>query len=199
MEEEQEINDSIELADLVKPRMENGLDVSLFTQKEFDLMNILKKEHEQLFRKRAEELRFYPDTLNRIEKSAILRCMNYEELKPYYRIVAIKEKNRRLQKMMAMDKAELRRYTRMTIQFSKSSCDEEKDLPDITIASNTEKYFTIMREREEIVYEAPYYFLSEAHKEEILKIYAKSVTENSIEVEPNVLLNLVEVKEGTHQ
>jgi len=181
-EEEEEIQRSIELADLVKPKMDHGLDVSLFTKTELDLMEELEFKHEQVFRKRAEELRFYPDTLNQKERSAVFRCMTYDELKPFYRILAIKEKNVRLQKMLAMDKVDIRKYTRMTIAFSGSVCDDEKQLPDISIAEITQKYFAIMHERDEICYEMPFYFFSDSRREQILKNYARSISLNSVKV-----------------
>jgi hypothetical protein len=175
-DEKEEIKKSVELAELVKPDMENGLDVTLFTQMELDRMNEMQEEHNQLFRKRAEELRFYPDTLNRKERSAVLRCMNYQELKPYYGILAIHEKNRRLQSMLALEKVDIRRYCRMTLQFGKSGYTDEFDLPNLSIANNTEKYFSIMRERGEKTYETKYYFLTKEHRKKVLEIYAKSVS-----------------------
>jgi len=153
-----------------------------------------QKDHKQIFRKRAQELRFYPDTLNRKERAAILRCMTYDELKPYYRILAIQEKNIRLQKLLATKKVDIRRYTRMTKQFSKVGCDDEKDLPDRSIAEITEKYFAAMRENGEKVYEDPFYFLNEAHKEQVLKNYAPSMVTNSIEVTPEELRDQVTIK-----
>jgi hypothetical protein len=176
MEEQEEIEQSIELAELVKPDMQNGLDVTLFTQMEIDLMNKMQEEHFQLFRKRAEQLRFYPDTLNRKEKDAILRCMNYDELKPYYLIIAIQEKNRRLQQKMALEKVDIRRYCRMTWQFGKSRHSNELDLPDLSIAKNTEQYFSIMAKLGEKTYETKYYFLTKEHKQKVLEIYVKSVS-----------------------
>jgi hypothetical protein len=198
-QEQQEIERSIELAELVKPHMENGLDVSLFTKKETELIQKLMSEHNRIFRKRAEELRFYPDTLNRKEKAAILRCMTYDELKPYYGIVAINEKNRRLQEMLALSKVDIRRYCRMTLQFSESGCGDEMDLPDISIARNTESYFAIMRERGEKTYEEPYYFLTDEHKDQVIRIYAKSISKDSdVEAEPKPLdQTLVKVDGGT--
>jgi hypothetical protein len=181
MEEEQEIARSIELAELVKPRIENGLDLTLFTQTENDLMKKSWKDHHQIFRRRAEELRFYPDSLNEKEESAILRCMTYQELKYFYRIVAIQEKNRRLQNALAIEKVDIRRYCRMTLQFSKSDCGDTKQIPDISIARNTERYFAIMQKNGERTYEKPYYFFTDEHREKVLKIYAKSISE-----EPNV-------------
>ena len=194
MEEEQEIQKSIELADLVKPQMEDGFDLTLFTQTEIELMKKLAKDHKRIFRERAEELRFYPDTLNRKERAAILRCLTYEELKPYYRTLAIEEKNIRLQKLRGHNKVEIRRYTRMTVQFSKVSCDDEKDLPDRSIADITEKYFSIMSENEEKAYEDPFYFLNEAHKEQVLKKYSPSMVTNSIDATPKELGDQITVK-----
>ena len=89
---------------------------------------------------------------------------------------------------------EIRRYTRMTVQFSKVSCDDEKDLPDRSIADITEKYFAIMNENEEKVYEDPFYFLNEAHKEQVLKNYAPSMAINSMETTPKELGDQITVK-----
>ena len=184
MEQEQEIKRSIEIADLIKPQMENGFDISLFTKTELELMEKLEKDHKNIFRKRAEDLRFYPDTLNRKEKAAIFRCLTYVELKPYYFILAIKEKNTRLQQMLSMEKLDIRRYTRMTVQFSGSDCNDEQDLPDISIAEVTDKYFAIMKERGERVYEGPFYFLSDSRKENLLKSYAQSISTDLMKLIP---------------
>jgi hypothetical protein len=185
MEEQEEINKSIELAELVKPDMKNGLDLSLFTQKEVDLMQELEDEHNRLFRKRAVELRFYPDTLNKKEESATFRCMTYEELKPFYQIVAIQEKNRKLQQMLATKKVEIRRYCRMTRQLSEAGSIDEIGLPDISIASITQNYFSIMRRQGEKTYEIAYYFLSEEHRQRVIEIYASSISKDAVLGVPN--------------
>jgi len=174
-EEIAEVEKSIELADLAKPMMRDGLDLSLFTQKEIELMQILEIEHDEYFRKRAEKLRFYPDVLNCSERQAILRCMTYEEMKPFYKILSIEEKNRRLQTLLTRDKVELRRYCEMTKNFVR---DPDKKLPNVSIAEITEKYFQIMNEKDEKVYEFKYYFLSDDEKKQITEVYSKSFSKN---------------------
>ena len=178
-EEQQEIEKSIEIADLSKPKMQNGLDMSLFTQKELELMEQLQIMHNNFFRERATKLRFYADLLNDKEKRATLRCMNFEELRPYYQILAVQEKNRRLQSMLTRDKVGLRRYCRMTKEFSSDSSDS--GLPKISVAENTENYFKIMNEKSEKIYEEKYYFLSEKNKKQIIEVYSKSIDNSKSE------------------
>ena len=192
LEEQEEIKRGVELAELTKPVMRDGLDVSLLTQTEVDLMQQFEAEHELLFRRKAEELRFYPDVLNDAESRAVLRCMTYEELRPFYKIMAIKEKNKRLQTMLALKKVDLRRYCNFTKTLSDQ--DESKlGLPDVSIAAITEKYFAIMKEKGEIVYDAKYYFVSGDHKNRIIEVYAKSILEKSadnvhMKVEPQEVI-----------
>jgi hypothetical protein len=112
-EEKEEIERSIELADLAKPVIKDGLDITLFTQKELDLIGELEVEHDRLFRKRAENLKFYPYVLNESESRAVLRCMTYAELRPFFEILSIQEKNRRLQSMLALEKVHARALRRI--------------------------------------------------------------------------------------
>lgn len=171
-EEAREIEEGIELAELAKPDMgEDGIDLSLLTQKEMDLMGRLQIEHLNFFRRKAIQLRFFPDTLNPKEKRCILRCMSYEELKSYYQILALKEKNRRLQTMLTSNKVQIRKYCRITKNVKKGSNDI--DLPDVSIAKNTQRYFELMKKMGEKVYETPYYFLSDAHRSKIKAVYAR--------------------------
>ena len=59
--------------------------------------------------------------------------------------------------------------------------DNEKEIPDISIGRITERYFEIMEDQGEKTYEKPYYFLSEEHREKVLKIYVKLGTNDSSE------------------
>ena len=162
-------NENILLADLAKPDMKNGLDVSLFTFREKEAMKKAQTEHDIIFRKRAEELRFYPEIISKKEKAATLRCMTYDELRPFYKIVAIHGKNYRLIPLMTLDKVEIRKYCRMTHHFSETSSYDQENYSDKTIVHNTKKYFELMTKNSEKVFEEPYYFLDEKRKKRVLR------------------------------
>lgn len=168
-ENEEEIRQkNILLADLAKPTLKNGFDVSLFTFKEYEEIEKSQVQHDAVFYSRAEELRFYPDILTKKERKAILRCMTYKELKPYYHIVSIEAKISRLMVLSTMEQIEIRKYTRMTHQFNDKNFDREI-YSDRNIVEITENYFKIMRQNREKVYEEPYYFLEEKRRQRVLR------------------------------
>jgi len=189
MLEEDELNNSF----LTKPIIREGLDLSLFTRMENSQLAKSQVEHEKIFRKRAEELRFYPDVLSEKERYIILRCMTYNELKPCYQIGAILEKNKRLQKCLSLDeKIDIRIYCIITKHFSELGPVFKEGPQDVDIGVFTERYFEIMRKYEERVYEEPYYFLNEEHKKRVLKAYAEfDSEEKNSEFEPEPLIGQV--------
>ena len=166
---EEEIDQELLQSDFAKPIMMGSLDTSLITIKESRIMNKNSDKHFKIVRKRAEQLRFYPDTLTQKERIATFRCLSYEELKPFYKVGALIDKNNRLQKNLSMEeKMEVRFYVFMLHHFSKSMV-WSMDPDDVAIAFFTFRYFEIMSEHEEKVYEKPFYYISEKQKKRVLK------------------------------
>jgi len=178
MSEDNELKKELYNSFLAKPCIREGFDLSLITY--FESLQLVKShvEHEKIFRKRAEELRFYPDVLSEKERYAILRCMTYSELEPYYQKGAIFEKNKRLQKCLSLDeKIDVRIYCLMTKHFSELGPIYKQDPQDLDIGVFTERYFEIMRKYGERVYEEPYYFLNEEHKKRVLQAHSEFFSE----------------------
>jgi hypothetical protein len=159
--------------------MKGGIDYSLMTLTEIKIEGENSSKHDKYVRKRADELGFYPDTLTDDERIATLKCLSYEELKPFYKAVALYEKNQRLQKSLSsIDKIDVRIYAAITRHFSEYGPAFRADLEDGDIGVFTSRYFEIMKEQGEKVYEESLYFLSEERKKRVLEAYAKISSES---------------------
>jgi len=180
-------------SDLENPCIVNDADVSLMSAEELKLKFMLTAEHEKLVKKRAEELRFYPDTLTREERDAVLACLTFEEMKPLFKTEMIFQKNQRLMKELSPEeKIDVRIYCNITLHFSEyGPMFEDGVLDDEALFIWTERYFRIMNRHGALVYENPYYFLTSDRRKRVLEAAAK--------LEPEEYLTKEEMQEtGIH-
>ena len=177
---EGEIKKTVLESDLAKPVIVNGVDISLMTIKELLVEAENVAEHEKIVRKRADELSFYPDTLSEEERVATLKCLSYEELRPFYKAGALYEKNHRLQKNLSLEeKIDVRIYVLLSTHFSEYGPAFRRDPDDVDVGLFTKRYFEIMKKHGEEVYEEPFYFVDEKRKKRALIAYAKLDAKNS--------------------
>lgn len=154
--------------DILSPTIDDdGTDWSLVTWKEWELLI----QYSEIVRRRAVELTFLNEgqmvnELSRRERDAVINCLTTAEALALKRCVTVFDKNKRVrEKLTKKEKEAIRLYNHVVYHFEAKSV--FKNLDDIDVYLAVEDYFNLMRNHGEVLFEEPYYFVSNKRMDKI--------------------------------